>query len=127
MKKIHGRGERHIKKTTLNKNFETNYFDRFRSVWYHEIGHHIHQMYNQKIKKDIGVTIKEPNYKQVDKPLENRLNKVRNIKDIRQLNTEQQTRDGLGKLSLYYRGKGLVAPEFLEILEEIKDGKLINS
>ena len=84
-------------------------------------------MYKQKIKKDIGVTIKEPNYKQVDKPLEKRLNKVRNI------NEHSPTKYGttntkewfVENFSLYYRGKqDLVAPEFLEILEEIKDGKI---
>ncbi len=121
------RGDDISKRPHSIKSFETNYFDRFRSVWYHEIGHHIHQMYKQKIKKDIGVTIKEPNYKQVDKPLENRLNKVRNI------NEHSPTKYGttntrewfVENFSLYYRGKeDLVAPEFLEILEEIKDGKI---
>ena len=121
------RGDDISKRPHSIKSFETNYFDRFRSVWYHEIGHHIHQMYKQKIKKDIGVTIKEPNYKQVDKPLENRLNKVRNI------NEHSPTKYGttntrewfVENFSLYYRGKeDLVAPEFLEILKEIKDGKI---
>ena len=121
------RGDDISKRPHSIKSFETNYFDRFRSVWYHEIGHHIHQMYKQKIKKDIGVTIKEPNYKQVDKPLENRLNKVRNI------NEHSPTKYGttntrewfVENFSLYYRGKeDLVATEFLEILKEIKDGKI---
>lgn len=121
------RGDDISKRPHSIKSWETNYFDQFRSVWYHEIGHHIHQLYKRKIKDGVELNNREPNFLQVEKPLENRLDKVTNI------NATSPTGYGttntkewfVENFSLYYRGKqDLVAPEFLEILQEIKDGKI---
>ena len=122
------RGDDLIKRPRSTKDFETNYLDQFRTVFYHEMGHHVHQMYKQKLKKNIKIEgLQEPSYKQVEKPLEKRLNKVQNI--------NEHSPSGYGatnniewfaeNFSLYYRGKeNLVAPEFIKILQEIKDDKI---
>jgi hypothetical protein len=109
------------------KAFEDNNVDQFRATFYHEIGHHVHQQY--KIK-DIRVTPAsglEPEATQVELPLEKRLKNVRNIKEhspsgYGTTNTKEWF---VENFSLYYRGKEeLVAPEFLKILQEIKDDKI---
>ena len=76
---------------------------------------------------DIKKITKEPAWFQSNRPLEDRLNKVRGIKEhspsgYGTTNTKEWF---VENFSLYYRGKEeLVAPEFLKILQEIKDDKI---
>ena len=80
-----------------------------------------------KDKRISPVSGTEPAWTQVQRPLEERLNNVRNIKEhspsgYGTTNTKEWF---VENFSLYYRGKEeLVAPEFLKILQEIKDDKI---
>ena len=111
------------------KAFEDNNVDQFRATFYHEIGHHIHQQYKIKDTRsaDIKKITKEPAWFQANRPLEDRLNKVKGIKEHSPSNYgATNTKEWfVENFSLYYRGKEeLVAPEFLKILQEIKDDKI---
>lgn len=69
----------------------------------------------------------EPNYRQVEKPLENKLNKIKNINQHSPSNYgATNTREWFAEnFSLFYMGKeDLVAPEFIKILQEIRDDKI---
>ena len=109
------------------KAFEDNNLDQFRATFYHEIGHHIHQQYKIRDIRTSPAVGLEPEWTQVERPLEKRLNKVKNIKEhspsgYGTTNTKEWF---VENFSLYYRGKEeLVAPEFLKILKEIKDDKI---
>ena len=109
------------------KAFEDNNVDQFRATFYHELGHHIHQQYKIKDIRTNPVSGTQPAWTQVNRPLEDRLNKVKNIKEhspsgYGTTNTKEWF---VENFSLYYRGKEeLVAPEFLKILQEIKDDKI---
>ena len=109
------------------KAFEDNNVDQFRATFYHELGHHIHQQYKIKDIRTNPVSGTEPAWTQVNRPLEDRLNKVKGIKEhspsgYGTTNTKEWF---VENFSLYYRGKEeLVAPEFLKILQEIKDDKI---
>ena len=110
-----------------------NFIDQFRSTYYHEVGHHVHQTYKQRLKEKFKNLPKalfadgEPNYRQVEKPLENKLNKIKNINQHSPSNYGgTNTREWFAEnFSLFYMGKeDLVAPEFLKLLQEIKDDKI---
>tara|TARA_R100001440_G_scaffold62196_1_gene82254 strand:+ start:60 stop:1283 length:1224 start_codon:yes stop_codon:yes gene_type:complete len=128
------RGDDLINRPRSIKQYESNYLEKFRAVYYHEMAHHVHQMYKQKISPKFENLPKalfdsgEPNYRQVVRPLEKRLNKVKGISEHSPsgyggTNTKEWFAENF---SLYYRGKEeLVAPEFLKILQEIKDDKII--
>jgi hypothetical protein len=109
------------------KAFEDNNLDQFRATFYHEIGHHVHQQYKIKDIRVSPASGLEPEWTQVERPLEKRLNKVKNIKEhspsgYGTTNTKEWF---VENFSLYYRGKeDLVAPEFLKLLQEIKDDKI---
>jgi len=112
------------KRPSSAKQFETNRVDQFRATVYHEVGHHVHQQYKIKDLRTNPTFGQEPDWTQVRLPLEQRLNKVRNINDHSPSNYgATNTREWfVENFSLYYRGKEeLVAPEFLKILQEIKD------
>ena len=109
------------------KSFENDNVEQFRATFYHEMGHHIHQQYKIKDIRTSPVSGTEPAWTQVNRPLEDRLNKVRGIKDHSpsQYGTTNTREWFVENFSLYYRGKEeLVAPEFLKILQEIKDDKI---
>tara|TARA_R100000654_G_scaffold56578_1_gene83001 strand:- start:164 stop:907 length:744 start_codon:yes stop_codon:yes gene_type:complete len=109
------------------KSFENDNVEQFRATFYHEIGHHIHQQYKLKDIRLTPVSGTEPAWTQVQRPLEDRLRNVRNIKEHSpsQYGTTNTKEWFVENFSLYYRGKEeLVAPEFLKILQEIKDDKI---
>lgn len=106
------------------KYFENNNVDQFRATFYHEMGHHIHQMYKLKDRRKNPTFGTEPEFFAVARPLEDRLGKVRNIKEHSpsEYGTTNTKEWFVENFSLYYRGKEeLVAPEFLKLLQEIKD------
>lgn len=106
------------------KYFENNNVDQFRATFYHEMGHHIHQMYKIKDRRKNPTFGTEPEFFAVARPLEDRLGKVRNIKEHSpsEYGTTNTKEWFVENFSLYYRGKEeLVAPEFLKLLQEIKD------
>ena len=111
--------------------FEDNHLERFRSTFYHEMGHLVHQQYKltaSRLGKERISQGKEPYYYQVERPLEDRLSRVRNIKKTSpstygSTNTKEWF---VENFSAYFRGrKDYVAPEFLEILQEIFDDKIL--
>lgn len=124
------RGDNIKNRPFSTKAFDNNNLDQFRATFYHEMGHHIHQQY--KIKDIRSAEIKkitdEPTHWQVKRPLEDRLNKVKGIKEhsptgYGTTNTKEWF---VENFSLYYRGKEeLVAPEFIKILQEIKNDSII--
>ena len=129
------RGDDLTKRPRSIKEFETNYLDRFRATFYHEIGHHIHQTYKrrttlqyQRRTPEQKALFGEPSYPDQIRPLEDRLNKVTDINShspsgYGTTNTKEWF---VENFSLYYRGKEeLVAPEFLKILQEIKNDKIL--
>ena len=111
------------------KQFEDNKLDRFRSTYYHEMGHHVHQMYKLKdARPQRGVRIVgEPDFNEVIRPLEERLKKVKDWKNSSPSNygATDVKEWFVENFSLYYRGKkDLVDPKFVEILQEILDDKI---
>ena len=112
------------------KRFEDNKLDRFRSTYYHEMGHHVHQMYKLKdARPQRGVRIVgEPDFNEIIRPLEQRLKKVQGWKETSPSNYGATNVQEwfVENFSLYYRGrKNLVDPKFVEILEEILDDKIL--
>ena len=128
------RGDNLTKRPRSIKEFESNYLDRFRATFYHEIGHHIHQTYKrrttlqyQRRTPEQKALFGEPTYSDAIRPLENRLDKVTDINSHSPSNYgATNTKEWfVENFSLYYRGKEeLVAPEFIKILQEIKDDKI---
>lgn len=122
------RGDSLTRRPRSAKQFEDNNLDQFRATFYHEIGHHIHQMYklkdNRSNAKNLISSGVEPQFYQVTRPLEDRLKRVRGIKEHSPSNygASNVYEWFVENFSLYYRGKEeLVAPQFLKILQEIKD------
>ena len=123
------RGDSNVDRPFSAKSFEDNKVDRFRSTYYHEMGHHVHQMYKIKdARPQRGIRlVGEPTYRDIIRPLEDRLKKVKDWK--------KTSPTGYGasnvhewfveNFSLYFRGKkDLVDPKFVEILEEIKNDQI---
>ena len=128
------RGDNLTKRPHSIKEFESNYLDRFRATFYHEIGHHVHQTYKKRVTMayerrtpEQKALFGEPEFLDTIRPLEDRLDKVKDINlhspsNYGATNTAEWF---VENFSLYYRGKEeLVAPEFIKILQEIKNDKI---
>ena len=123
------RGDNISNRAWSAKSYENDNVEQFRATFYHEMGHHIHQQYKIKDRRsaDIKKITKEPAWFQADRPLEDRLKEVKGIKEHSpsQYGTTNTKEWFVENFSLYYRGKEeYVAPEFLKILQEIKDDKI---
>lgn len=129
------RGDDLTKRPRSIKEFESNYLERFRATFYHEMGHHIHQMYKrrpsleyQRRTPEQKALFGEPEFLNTVVPLEDRLRKVQdiNLHSPSNYGATNEKEWFVENFSLYYRGKEeLVAPEFLQILQEIKDDKIL--
>ena len=121
------RGDRLNDRPHNSEDFWTSDIDRFRSTFYHEFGHHVHQTYKYK---SIDATLKRPDYDDVKRPLEIRLNKsdvARTFKDNSPTiyggkNTKEWF---VENFSLFFMDKkDLVDPLFVKILKEMMNDEI---
>lgn len=108
--------------------FENNGLDKFRTTFYHEMGHHVHQMYKLRIKE----AYQKPRSRYYDnmliRPLEIKLSKsIRNIKKLSPTeygatNTKEWF---VENFALYFMDKkSLIDPRFEILLKEMFNDKI---
>jgi hypothetical protein len=112
--------------------------DRIRQVLYHEMGHHIHQQYKIKIKKQFeNINQRLMNYKMVDAPVDDWLEKSSTYNLLTKGENASKTWSNYGNKngaewfaennSFYWMGKrDKVDPRFITLMDNILEGKDIN-
>ena len=107
-----------------SKEYFDNKLDRFRAFWYHELGHHIHQMY----RLDVGGN----KFGSFKSPLEDYFKTKRFGKKFREENSpslygrKNEHEFFVENFALYYMGKrDLVSPEFIQILKAIENDEVL--
>ncbi len=115
--------------------FVDNWFDRLRTTIFHEVGHHIHQMYKLKIadvyarkRREQNIT-RDPYWYEMERPLEEYINNRKGIKKgaPSEYGFTNNKEWWCENFSLYYLGtkyRDLVDPIFVDILKDINDGKI---